>query len=147
MLAVGVGAAALYLFRDQIFPSGPKKPKIAAPTSSKSSANGHGNPRDFIAKMKAGVSVTLRAVYWPLWCCCACPSCSAGARRRLCRTSDSLLFSAGARFGFQRNALIIGTWGLTRHVLLLRVAFALPPYVKQRAAGITACLQLQDCLY
>ncbi|KXN88141.1 NADPH--cytochrome P450 reductase [Leucoagaricus sp. SymC.cos] len=53
ILALGVGLAAAYLFRDQLFAV--SKPK-AAPISSSSNkiANGGGNPRDFIAKMKEG---------------------------------------------------------------------------------------------
>lgn len=52
ILALGVVLASLYLFRDQLFNSSPK-PKTAAPTVKE--ANGHGNPRDFVEKMKAGV--------------------------------------------------------------------------------------------
>jgi hypothetical protein len=44
--------AAFYLFRDQLFSSS-SKPKTTTPTVKE--ANGHGNPRDFVAKMKAGV--------------------------------------------------------------------------------------------
>jgi hypothetical protein len=53
ILAVGVVLAALYLFRDQLFAA--SKPKTVPGTGSKIS-NGSGNPRDFIAKMKEGVS-------------------------------------------------------------------------------------------
>jgi NADPH-ferrihemoprotein reductase len=55
ILALGVTLAAAYLFRDQLFAA--SKPK-AAPLSSNANkiANGGGNPRDFIAKMKEGVS-------------------------------------------------------------------------------------------
>ncbi|KAH9980241.1 hypothetical protein BGW80DRAFT_1274264 [Lactifluus volemus] len=52
VLVLGVVLAALYLFRDQIFSSSPK-PKSATSLPAKE-ANGHGNPRDFVAKMKAG---------------------------------------------------------------------------------------------
>jgi NADPH-ferrihemoprotein reductase len=52
VLVLGVVLAALYLFRDQIFSSSPK-PKTASPPAKE--ANGHGNPRDFVEKMKAGV--------------------------------------------------------------------------------------------
>ena len=52
VLVLGVVLAALYLFRDQIFNSS-SKPKTPAPTVKE--ANGDGNPRDFVAKMKAGV--------------------------------------------------------------------------------------------
>ena len=61
VLAVGIGAAVLYLYRDQIFSQKPKKPRLEAPSSSKTGvSNGTGNPRDFIAKMKAGVSLRFR---------------------------------------------------------------------------------------
>ncbi|KAJ7729704.1 putative cytochrome P450 oxidoreductase [Mycena maculata] len=50
ILGLGVVLAGLYLFRDQLF--APSKPKVApAPTKA---ANGSGNPRDFITKMKEG---------------------------------------------------------------------------------------------
>lgn len=52
VLALGFVLAALYLFRDQLFSSSPK-PKT--PTLPANEANGDGNPRDFVAKMKAGV--------------------------------------------------------------------------------------------
>ncbi|GLB38298.1 putative this enzyme is required for electron transfer from NADP to cytochrome P450 in microsomes [Lyophyllum shimeji] len=51
ILALGVGLAAAYLFRDQLFAA--SKPKVAPVTTTKSQ-NGSGNPRDFIAKMKEG---------------------------------------------------------------------------------------------
>ncbi|KAF8895295.1 putative cytochrome P450 oxidoreductase [Infundibulicybe gibba] len=51
ILALGVALAALYLFRDSLFAA--SKPKAAPITQSKA-ANGSGNPRDFIAKMKEG---------------------------------------------------------------------------------------------
>ncbi|KAF7346044.1 NADPH--cytochrome P450 reductase [Mycena sanguinolenta] len=51
VLGLGVVLAGLYLFREQIF-SGSSKPKVA-PVPMKA-ANGSGNPRDFIAKMKEG---------------------------------------------------------------------------------------------
>lgn len=51
VLGLGIVLAGLYLFKDQLFSS--SKPKIA-PVASKSAANGSGNPRDFIAKMKDG---------------------------------------------------------------------------------------------
>ncbi|KAJ7465321.1 putative cytochrome P450 oxidoreductase [Mycena latifolia] len=50
VLGLGVVLAALYLFREQLF--APSKPKVAAPPTK--AANGSGNPRDFIAKMKEG---------------------------------------------------------------------------------------------
>ncbi|KAJ7163271.1 putative cytochrome P450 oxidoreductase [Mycena filopes] len=50
VLSLGVVIAALYLFRDQLFSA--SKPKVVSlPTKA---ANGSGNPRDFIAKMKDG---------------------------------------------------------------------------------------------
>ena len=54
VLALGIVIAALYLFRSSIFPSseGKKIPQIA----SKATDNSFGDPRDFVAKMKAGVS-------------------------------------------------------------------------------------------
>lgn len=51
ILAVGVVLAALYIFRDQLFAA--SKPKTA-PISASKAANGSGNPRDFIEKMKIG---------------------------------------------------------------------------------------------
>lgn len=54
ILALGVGLAAVYLFRDQLFAAA--KPK-AAPVVANKGMNGSGNPRDFIAKMKEGVSL------------------------------------------------------------------------------------------
>jgi len=53
ILALGVVLAAAYLFRDSIFSSSTPK---AVPVVPSKLANGHGNPRDFIAKMKDGVS-------------------------------------------------------------------------------------------
>lgn len=53
VLGVGVILAALYLFKDSIFPS--SKSKFAPSTTSKVVSNGSGNPRDFVAKMKEGV--------------------------------------------------------------------------------------------
>ncbi|KAJ7695704.1 hypothetical protein B0H17DRAFT_1055278 [Mycena rosella] len=50
ILGLGVVLAGLYLFRDQLFSA--SKPKVAPPTTK--AANGSGNPRDFIAKMKEG---------------------------------------------------------------------------------------------
>ncbi len=54
VLTLGVILAALYLFRDQLFAA--STPKSVPLSSSKANAGG-GNPRDFIAKMKEGVSV------------------------------------------------------------------------------------------
>ncbi|KAF9463014.1 putative cytochrome P450 oxidoreductase [Collybia nuda] len=51
ILALGVGLAAVYLFRDQLFAAA--KPKTA-PVVANKGMNGSGNPRDFIAKMKEG---------------------------------------------------------------------------------------------
>ena len=53
ILALGVGLAAIYLFRDQLFAA--SKPKTA-PVLATKGMNGSGNPRDFITKMKEGVS-------------------------------------------------------------------------------------------
>lgn len=53
ILALGVALAAVYLFRDTLFAA--SKPKVAL-TTSKSNDTSGGNPRDFVAKMKAGVS-------------------------------------------------------------------------------------------
>jgi len=52
ILALGVVLAALYLFRDQIFAAA--KPKAVSLPSKHS--DGDENPRDFVAKMKNGVS-------------------------------------------------------------------------------------------
>lgn len=52
ILALGVVLAALYLFRDQLFAAA--KPKAVSLPSKIS--DGDGNPRDFITKMKEGVS-------------------------------------------------------------------------------------------
>ncbi|KAG7088605.1 hypothetical protein E1B28_012579 [Marasmius oreades] len=52
ILTVGVVLAALYLFRDQLFAA--SKPKSAVPVPNKVANGDGGNPRDFIAKMKAG---------------------------------------------------------------------------------------------
>jgi hypothetical protein len=55
ILALGVVLAAIYLFRDQLF--APSKPKaVSLPTKL---SEGDGNPRDFIAKMKNGVSTLM----------------------------------------------------------------------------------------
>lgn len=51
ILALGVVLAAIYLFRDQLFAA--SKPKVS-PIAAKA-ANGSGNPRDFVTKMKEGV--------------------------------------------------------------------------------------------
>ena len=53
ILALGVGLAAVYLFRDQLFAA--SKPKTAPAVANKG-MNGSGNPRDFIAKMKETVN-------------------------------------------------------------------------------------------
>lgn len=53
VLILGVVLAALYLFRDQLFSSSPKPKTSAVPVKE---TTGQGNPRDFVAKMKAGVS-------------------------------------------------------------------------------------------
>lgn len=51
ILALGVVLAAAYLFRDSIFSSSSPK---AVPVAPSKLGNGHGNPRDFIAKTKEG---------------------------------------------------------------------------------------------
>lgn len=63
VLALGVVLAAAYLFRDQLF-SGSKQSSVPVPTKA---ANGSGNPRDFVAKMKEGVSVL--CMRWHLSVC------------------------------------------------------------------------------
>jgi hypothetical protein len=50
--AVGVTAAGVYIFRDQIFGAGKPKAAAIAATSTASSADS----RDFVAKLKAAVS-------------------------------------------------------------------------------------------
>lgn len=52
VLALGVGLAAAYLFRDQLFAAAKPKPAPVASSKGASTENGSGNPRDFIAKMK-----------------------------------------------------------------------------------------------
>jgi len=52
VLVLGVVLAALYLYRDQLFNSSSKPKTTSLPAKE---ASGHGNPRDFVAKMKAGV--------------------------------------------------------------------------------------------
>lgn len=66
VLALGVILAAVYLFRDQLFAA--SKPKTVPTSSSKANAGG-GNPRDFIAKMKEGVSVYHCSLYYTLTPC------------------------------------------------------------------------------
>jgi len=61
VLVLGVVLASLYLFRDQLFNSSPK-PKTTTPTVKE--ANGHGNPRDFVEKMKDGVCHLLLLFYY-----------------------------------------------------------------------------------
>ncbi|TCD64531.1 NADPH-cytochrome P450 reductase [Steccherinum ochraceum] len=51
ILALGVVLAAVYLFKDQIFAA---SKSVTPVTTSSKLANGGGNPRDFIAKMKEG---------------------------------------------------------------------------------------------
>jgi NADPH-ferrihemoprotein reductase len=52
VLVLGVVLASLYLFREQLIGSS-LKPKTT--TALVREANGDGNPRDFVAKMVAGV--------------------------------------------------------------------------------------------
>ncbi|KAJ3914537.1 hypothetical protein F5877DRAFT_92672 [Lentinula edodes] len=53
ILALGVALAASYLFRDSLFAA--SKPKVA-PSATRSLNDTDGNPRDLVAKMKAGLS-------------------------------------------------------------------------------------------
>jgi hypothetical protein len=56
-LAVGglaVAAAGLYIFREQIFPAGGAAPAKAAASAASALSDG-GDPRDFVAKLKAAV--------------------------------------------------------------------------------------------
>ena len=52
VVVLGVVLAALYLYRDQVFSSTSKPKTNSLPAKE---ASGHGDPRDFVAKMKAGV--------------------------------------------------------------------------------------------
>lgn len=52
VLVLGVVLASLYLFREQLIGSSLTTKTTAAPVKE---ANGDGNPRDFVAKMVAGV--------------------------------------------------------------------------------------------
>jgi NADPH-ferrihemoprotein reductase len=52
ILVLGVVLAALYLFRDQLFATA--KPKAVSLPSKLNDSDG--NPRDFVEKMKRGVS-------------------------------------------------------------------------------------------
>jgi len=54
VLAVGAVAAGAFVFRDTIFGGSPKAPPIAL--NAKAAILGGGDPRDFVARMKAGVS-------------------------------------------------------------------------------------------
>ncbi|KAI0034604.1 cytochrome P450 oxidoreductase [Vararia minispora EC-137] len=54
VLAVGVIAAAVYLFRDQLFNKDSKSKTPVSGSKSSAADNGSANPRDFVAKMKAG---------------------------------------------------------------------------------------------
>ena len=76
VLVLGVVLASLYLFRDQLFSSS-LKPKTTAPPAKE--ANGHGNPRDFVAKMVAGVRYFLL-----LFCCILLSSESSAAEKAPC---------------------------------------------------------------
>jgi NADPH-ferrihemoprotein reductase len=54
ILALGISLAAAYLFRDQLFAvSKPRAARISSNNNNKI-ANGGGNPRDFVAKMREG---------------------------------------------------------------------------------------------
>ena len=67
ILGLGVVLAALYLFKDNIFAQNKASNVPAAPT--KGIANGGGNPRDFVAKMKESVSAPVLSPDFPF-----CPS-------------------------------------------------------------------------
>lgn len=59
LLVLGITLTGLYLFRNQLF-SPFKATSGPSATRKKSAAtNGSSNPRDFVAKMKAGVSSSL----------------------------------------------------------------------------------------
>lgn len=53
VLAIGIVVAAVYLFRGSLFSS--SEPKKAPTVIGKVAQNGTGDPRDFVAKMKAAV--------------------------------------------------------------------------------------------
>lgn len=53
VLAIGIVVAAVYLFRGTLFSS--SEPKKAPTVVGKVAQNGTGDPRDFVAKMKAAV--------------------------------------------------------------------------------------------
>lgn len=55
VLAIGAVAAGAFVFRDAIFGGSPKAPPMAI--NSKAAVLGGGDPRDFVARMTAGVSV------------------------------------------------------------------------------------------
>jgi len=56
ILGIGLALAVLYLFRDSIFSSGTKTAPV--PTKANGSGQkGSGDPRDFVAKMVAAVSL------------------------------------------------------------------------------------------
>jgi NADPH-ferrihemoprotein reductase len=56
VLLIGAVAAAAFVFRDSIFGGSPKAPPV--PVSAKSTMVGGGDPRDFVARMKAGVRLS-----------------------------------------------------------------------------------------
>ena len=60
VLLLGIVLAALYLYRDQVFNSSSKPKSTSLPAKE---ASGHGNPRDFVAKMKAGVGPLVYLAY------------------------------------------------------------------------------------
>lgn len=60
VVVLGIVLAALYLYRDQLFNSSSKPKTTSLPTSQ---ASAHGNPRDFVAKMKAGVGPFVYLVF------------------------------------------------------------------------------------
>ena len=55
VLAIGAVAAGAFVFRDAIFGGPPKA--LPPPVSTKNAMVGGGDPRDFVARMKAGVRI------------------------------------------------------------------------------------------
>ncbi len=91
VLVVGVVLASLYLFRDQLFNSS-VKPKTTASHQVKE-ANGHGNPRDFVAKMKAGVRHFLLPLCYILKLLCRKSALSSFTAHKLGQPRSTLFVS------------------------------------------------------
>lgn len=53
VLTLGAVAAGVYVFRDSLFGTGPKTAPVV--NNIKTALPGGGDPRDFVARMKAGV--------------------------------------------------------------------------------------------